>query len=480
MHVILYVLDALRADHLGCYGYARPTSPAIDALARDGAVFERCYTPATWTRPVAASILTGVYPAVHRARRRDEVLAVDITHLPEVLREAGFRTCAFCAMGNLAGRMGFSRGFDEYRDLFRDPDIIAKRPHADGRDELMMLDDGRDIALPTAEDINNRLLPWIEDNRDRDTFSFVWSVDTHIPYSAPNEFRIFCGNAAAGRRVTRSDLRGAGPGDRRCLVDSYDEEVLHADHCIGTLVGRLRSLDVYDSTLLLITSDHGEAFHEHHVYGHGHAPYEEVARVPLVVKSVSSAHAGSRIDALVELLDIFPTVLAAAGCRPDEKLGSQLQGHSLLPLLAGETAMVREHVFSDTQALAVHNRYLSVRLGNWKYMKAVPPDRSGAGLLDTVRHVLKQRLMLRIIRRPRHFLMNYFRRDRSVLFDLESDPEEKNDVSHRHPDVRDRLAAALAEWVRDNEKIAHDVPVTAPVCEEDEEVKRQLKKLGYL
>ena len=190
MHIILYILDALRADHLSCYGYQRETSPHVDALAREGVLFENCCTSTTWARPVAASILAGVYLDVHLTRSRSERFATSLTRLPQLLRRADFRAVAFSTMPNIASEIAFSEGFDQYRGPFRDPGVLAKRrAHKVVNKDLLKLLPDRVVARPYAEDMNDHLVPWLSENRDDNTFSLIWSTETHGPYGAPDGFR---------------------------------------------------------------------------------------------------------------------------------------------------------------------------------------------------------------------------------------------------------------------------------------------------
>ena len=154
MHIIIYVLDALRADHLSCYGYHRNTTPNIDALVERGVLFENCFTATTWTRPVAASILAGVYPEVHKTRTRYDTFSTRLNTIAEVLTKGGYKCAGFSTMGNIASEIGFSRGFEQYFDLFRDPDILAKRKGLDPVDEGLLHTTDQKMALPIAEDIN--------------------------------------------------------------------------------------------------------------------------------------------------------------------------------------------------------------------------------------------------------------------------------------------------------------------------------------
>lgn len=240
MNIIIYVCDALRADHLSCYGYSRQTSPNIDALAADGVLFENCFTSSTWTRPVAASLLTGVYPAVHLANARQRVLPSHLTRLPVVLGQHGYRTAGFSTMANVSSDVDFHQGFDAFHDLFREPGIVARRQArtliADY--EIGGVDGSSSIAIPYAGDINDFLFPWLLHDNQTSSFSFVWSIEPHAPYIPPTEFRRFSGQAGADPREGWPDhLRRAGASDKQRLVDLYDDEIYYNEPNVRLLAG---------------------------------------------------------------------------------------------------------------------------------------------------------------------------------------------------------------------------------------------------
>lgn len=479
MHVVLYVLDALRYDHLGCYGYSRDVSPNIDAIAHDGVLFENCFTATTWTRPVAATILTGTYPAVHQTRSRQEMFSTPLARLPEVLKTAGFKTAAFCTMGNIASDIGFGRGFDKYYDLFRDPGILVKRRKLNTIDEALLHASASEIALPLAEDVHEYLFPWLEKNKESNTFSLVWSIETHVPYTAPAAFRRFSQPSSSLDEGGREDIRGAGAADAQRLIDLYDDEISYNDHCIGQIVDHLKMLRIYDETLFIILGDHGEAFYEHGVYTHGHAPYEEVIHVPLIMKLPYGQNAGGRIQAIVELIDIYPTVIEAAGIA-HATIGKFVQGHSLLPLVDGTLVQVRDYAFSDTQTLEVHNRYFSVRGRRWKYIQLQRPKRNASTIASTIKRILERRLAFKILRNPRHFLRNYFKKSDKHLFDLISDPDERVNLAAQRPDLVTKFRRLLIEWQVKNEELATQIGDVPANYKEEESLRQHLEKLGYL
>lgn len=480
MHIILYVLDALRADHLGCYGYKRETSPHIDMLAREGVVFENCFTSSTWTRPVAASILTATYPEAHRARLRHDMFSSDLPRLPQVLQVNGFKTAGFSTMGNLSSEVGFDVGFDSYCDLFRDPIILERRSQFDAARVGLMHTSAEKVALPLAEDINEYLFPWLDEHGTADTFSFVWSIDPHAPYTAPDGWRHFSSKPSRSDAGEHFDVRRASLDDRQRIIDMYDNEIYYNDYCIGQIVNYLKEQGLYDDTLFVITGDHGDAFYEHGHYGHSHAPFEELIHVPLIIKFSGGQYAGKRVSGLVELIDISPTILAVTGS-PSSAIGDDfVQGKNLLPLIEGTRSQVHEYAFSDTQTLDVHNRYLSVRSQRWKYIQVRRPQRDTRTFVGAAQYVLRSGLLFKILRSPRHFLRTYFGGSNEHLFDLEADPGEQNNLAAERPELVDHLQLALAAWEQQNAALAEHISILPYTYEESEVLRQHLERLGYL
>lgn len=481
MHIVLYVLDALRADHLSCYGYEREVSPCVDALACEGVLFEDCFTSTTWTRPVAASILSGAYPGVHLTRSRHDAFFSNLPLLPGVLKAAGFKSAAFSTMGNVGSELGFGRGFDTYYDLFCNPAILSKRRKLDRAKEGLMHSTDEDIALPRAEDVHDYFFPWLEENRSANTFSFIWSMETHVPYAAPNGFRRFSTlEPSRPNEGERDDLRSAGLVDRQRLMNLYDDEIYYNDYCIGQIISHLKKLDIYDDAFIVVVADHGDAFYEHGVYAHGHAPYEELIHVPMVMKFPGGQYAGRRVEGLIELIDIFPTVVAVTGLAPDTGSGDFVQGHNLLPLIEGTQSQVREYVFSDTQSLDVGHRYLSVRGQRWKYIQVQRPKRDKNTLISSMQHIIDRRMIFDILRHPRYFLHRYFVNSSEYLFDLEADPGEQLNLAAEYPDRVGRFRQLLVGWQQRNDELAQQVGSLSYTYEEGEGLRRHLEELGYM
>jgi arylsulfatase A-like enzyme len=317
---LLISIDTLRPDRLGCYGHARPTSPNIDALAAAGTRFEKAYSTTSWTLPGHMSLFTSLYPSFHKLDHNSRLGTVRLDDgertLTELLKGAGYRTASFVTHPFLSADWGFGRGFDLYvRDVCR------------------------------AEENTGRALQWIEWHRYHERkglepsgfFLFVHYIDPHETYSAPPPFLDrYTGDYRGPLKPTDHlvTMFGSKPfpseADFRYALDLYDGEIAYVDSQIGRLRDALAEAGWLDSTVIALTSDHGEEFKDHGGMGHKTTLYEEQLRVPLIIACPPRVAAGRTIADRVSLLDIMPTLLALAGERPP----GAAQGLDLGPLLA--------------------------------------------------------------------------------------------------------------------------------------------------
>jgi arylsulfatase A-like enzyme len=293
--VALIVIDTLRADHLGLYGYARATSPNLVALAKDAITYTHAVTPGTWTVPSHGSLFTGRWPSYHGAERvaGDRILAhplnPDAPTLAELLQKDGFHTGAF--VGNatyVAPLFGFSRGFKEFFD--------------------------KDLHNP--KHLADAVKAWLPALQDR-VFLFVNILDPHEPYDPPPpldtmfpkkhpELGTMISTFAAEKRPQNAEAV-------EHFNSQYDGEIVFADQAVGEILGAFKTAGRYDDALIIITSDHGELIFEHGLAGHGLAPYEPEVHVPLVVKLPKSVRGGEKVDKTVSTLGVFATVLETIG-----------------------------------------------------------------------------------------------------------------------------------------------------------------------
>jgi arylsulfatase A-like enzyme len=346
--VLLVVVDTLRADAVGA------GTPRWSALAAEGARFETCRAPSSWTKPSTASLMTALYPSEHGALEFESVLPGAATTLAETLRAAGWRTAAFTDNPFVSVEYGFGQGFDAFSG--RAPSTVARG--------TLLLQALSQVRLRLAGGAAYSFGPGVEIGADgilggavdfllaqdaRPAFAYAHLIEPHYPYTPPPPFD-------GGRpRVDPPHSSGILPfdsfpalpaADVATMRANYAGEVSAADAALGRALDRLRAAGRLDGTIVVVTSDHGEEFHEHGGWTHGQSLYEELVRVPLVIRGPGGAPgAGRRIEAPVSLVDVAPTVLDLAGVAS----GAPASGRSLVPLLEGRTLPPVPH-FAEIRA----------------------------------------------------------------------------------------------------------------------------------
>jgi arylsulfatase A-like enzyme len=445
-NVLLITVDTLRPDHLGCYGYERPTSPVIDTLARRGVVFRVAITAAGRTVQSFPSILTGVYPMVHGLRyegQSHEILEGRLT-LTHVLKENGYESFAVTQGLNV----GLHRDFDMY-----DPDIYLDP-------------EGKKVYLPTKSDSDatRKAVQWLRGRKRKDAPFFLWLRYNapHWPYEAPSPYTEMFDpdyrgphtfNDEAGPGVERGDIIfGKTRLPKREVehaVAHYDGEVACADHAAGELFGALESMGLLPRTIVVLTADHGENLGEHdYFFEHGAYLYEPTVRVPLIISYPPSVPAGKTVTTQARTIDIVPTVLDVAGI----PVPPGLQGQSLLPRMLGRPDGPTPLAYSESGRNFYREnprQYVEGVAGKWRMMRSdrfkliMIPTRSGGPIWE--------------------------------FYDLEADPGERANVLDRFPQEEQALRRALLTIVAgDPMKDDREEPALPPGLEDD------LRSLGYV
>ncbi|MEW6270824.1 MAG: sulfatase [Thermodesulfobacteriota bacterium] len=312
-NVLLVSIDSLRADHLGSYGYERPTSPTIDRLASEGALFEKAIAPAPWTVPSHMTMLTALPPEVHGVTSHRKALSPAAVTLAEVLRRAGYATAAFVSGPTVMAHYGFAQGFTVFDESTAERDSYRSQTG---------------ITSPAlVELVGDYLEEWDREGRRAPFFVFLHMWDVHYDYAPPAPFdRMFDPDYAGGMSFTDFE-RNQGiqpnmdPRDLQHLVALYDGEIRWTDENLGRVIDRLRELGVLDDTIVVVTSDHGDEFFEHGLKGHSKTLYDEVLHVPLVVRYPRRIPFGRRVPEQVRLMDVAPTIVGLAGVEPPERFG---------------------------------------------------------------------------------------------------------------------------------------------------------------
>jgi choline-sulfatase len=372
--VLLVTIDTLRADHLGAYGYSRATSPRIDALAREGTLFEQAYTYWPKTRGSFVAMMTG-RRASQTGYSKTHPLLLDFNPtLASVLSDAGYETAAVVDNPNVAGDLGYGKGFQSFRETWAEPDKKSE------------MDKARAITEAGARFLKAA-------RQERPFFLWLHYVNPHAPYSPPPPYdtAFLDAEAAVGPRlpVVASFHGGipkqwaqAGKDRRGYYVAQYDGEIAAVDEQVGRVVEALAASAVRETTLLVLTSDHGESLGEHDYYfDHGEDLFDPSLRVPLLVVA-PGARKGARAHVLASTLDVVPTILDAVKVSypPD------LAGHSLLPVVEGREGPARPRLFGQ------NDRNLSATWDE-RFKLVATPESAGRrlALFDRTRDPLEAR-----------------------------------------------------------------------------------------
>jgi arylsulfatase A-like enzyme len=392
--VIVYLVDTLRADHLPLYGYSRDTAPELSRFAKDAVVFDQAIASSSWTKPSVASLFTSLLPRDHGCVQFYTPLDPVLETLAETMRDHGYATGAVVVNQLvLARNMHFDQGFSYF----------AAPP-----------------APQRAGEVVDAALDFLDARKGQPTFLYLHTMDAHTPYLPPPPFdRQFGPRPAPGRAAAEpSDYRV--PRDLDRIVGQYDGAVAYGDQQFGRLLRGLRERGLYERALVVFLADHGEEFLDHGGWVHGHTLYDELVRVPLVVKYPGRRDAGRRVRSQVQLLDVMPTILKSQGL----KLPTAIMGRALeesFDASARERVALLETKYRDYVAYGA-------RVSAAKYVRQLD---SGAEL----------------------------------VFDLSRDPQER---SGRHPEAstRGRALQRAAEVAVSRGAFRHRVRVDGDVSYE--------------
>jgi arylsulfatase A-like enzyme len=434
-NLVLISIDTLRADRLGTYGYPLPTSPTLDhRLAAEGVTFEHVFSQSPKTTPSHMTMFTSLYPCEHgielwEGATAGPVLNPRVDTLAEVLRGAGYATAAFTGGAHMDRARGFDQGFQRYRH----------------------------------DDQLRRSREWLSAHAGHSFFLFFHTYQVHDPYAPPPELAaLFDGDygdgpiVAAVRRIREGHIDGWGgthrlfwnavdptsARDRRFVSALYDAAIRRMDDAtLGPLLDELDTLGIARDTLVVFTSDHGEAFGEHGIFLHDDL-YAGTLHVPLILRFPGRLPAGARVTQRVRLLDLMPTVLDLLGVPPP----SGMQGRSLAAAARGTTS--QDPTPPDDGAISEYS------------------GRPGGGVFESLR--VGSRVLIRD-------------RDRVQLFDQATDPDEQRDRAAEDPTTVASMGASLDAWrTRCHELTAHFGPRSTDRRAPDPETLRQLRALGYV
>ena len=448
-NVVIFLVDTLRADYLHVYGYARPTSPTVDALAASGVLFEQGQAPSPWTLPTVASLQLSQFACEHGVLVDRQRIRADADPIAARLHRVGYATASFLRNG-YAGRMsGLDKGFDLCRMMKRQTDGSA-------------------------------IGPWLDGLGGRPFFLYIHNTEPHNPFEAPedcteqfgevpNPVRCrFAQFSSVYRHLTRTDYDRMQPlgttdntseqqeavadldGIRARVETMYAASVLQADQNLKSVIDQLKQRGLWDRTLFILLADHGEEMGERGMWQHDQSVHEELIHVPLIIRFPHDEFARRRVTEPVSLVDVLPTIMDYLR-RPE--LSHDARGCSLMPLIRG-----------DGDVKTGELKVTAMRHNRKKYFR---PNKDKRGDLNVV------------VRQGRWKGIWNVEVGTFELYDLSSDPAERTDLSSRQTERAKTMHAFAEAWLKPFRGQADQAsPDDGRVI--DEQTRRLLRALGYL
>lgn len=328
LNVLLITLDTTRADRIGCYGYENAKTPNLDSLASGGVQFSNTYCQVPLTCPSHCSILTGTYPIYHQVHNNGTYyLSPDLLTLAEILKGRGFKTAAFVSSFTVDSRFGLDQGFDFYDDKFTEEEVFKALKSERKADKVFTSFSG-----------------WLDENQAQQFFCWIHFFDPHLPYDPPSPYK------------------------EEFLDSPYDGEIAYMDYYIGKTIEKLEEKNILNKTIIILVGDHGEAFGEKEVAGHGVFLYDVTMRVPLIFYAENNLPRGKVVNSRVRLIDLMPSILDIL----EIPANKEIQGTSLLPYIERRE---KKDLSSYIETYYPRENYgwselIGLIDGDWKYIKA--------------------------------------------------------------------------------------------------------------
>lgn len=441
INFILVSIDTLRADHLSCYGYSKKTSPHLDSLSEDAVLFKNAFSTTSWTLPAHVSLLTSLNSPNHGMIYTLQKLNPNILTLADILRNNDYFCAAFTGGGLLNGKYGFSKGFDTYQHIIKAGDLSVR------------IDEAESLFRKTSE--------WLDRNNEKKFMLFLHTYQPHTPFENNSEVgKIFLSKNAKWKRITQGEIfaeKGLihtvlSKEETDNVIALYDGEIRYTDeYLIKPMMNKLKELNIYDNTMIIITSDHGEEFYEHKSWLHGNNLYNESIQIPLIIKFPNSRYKGMKIENIVRIIDIMPTMLDAAKIDPSP---FNLDGKSLLSMFRGDK---EDRIFyCDLTLRKLHDREPSVFATN----------RNG------LKFILNKKIRSPYTKKT----STEFEGNKIELYDIKKDFYETKSIAKKT--AYKKLCKDLIEQIEKYSKSGGKTKAEA--LKMDEELKRSLKALGYI
>jgi arylsulfatase A-like enzyme len=472
-NVVFILIDALRADHLSCYGYSRKTTPCIDKLAREGTIFTNAFSTAGWTKPTTITIFSSLHAVSHNAYIDAAIIPDNITILPEIFKQNGYKTGIFSSNIFISPQFGFNQGTDYFYTFM--PSVLTQ--HTLGsilrffgtktkffKKPFQLLLKLEQLILcgkvidTSADGLNKAFIKWIDSLNGKNFFAYLHYMEIHAPYNPPfpyNEMFVTQTfkedlikqelRAAMNMRTIKSTIKHMPDAlslneKKKYLISQYDGEIRYVDSSIGKLIEVLKKRKLLDQTLIIITADHGEEFYEHNNWEHGgRSLFDELIHIPLIMRYPTKLPKRTKVDALVQQVDFLPTMLDICGIPPNKN--EMAQGHSILPIFEGsEKAFINRFVVS---------------------VSCIPKILIKKAIRD---------------RKNKLIVSNIGGNIELQLFNLINDPKERINIIEANPTIKTYLLQNLEQFIKSLPKYNEFAKSTAI----DQETRKRLKALGYI
>jgi len=440
-NILLVSIDTLRADHLGCYGYPRETSPNMDKLAHDAVVFKNTYSTTSWTLPSHVALFTSLNTPKHKVINMLHKLDDSLPTTADILRNNSYFCAAFTGGGFLRSGYGFAKGFDSFFQ-------IMKR-------------NNRSARIDEAESLSRRTTAWLDKNHDKKFFLFLHTYQPHMPYENKSETgKIFLEKNSRWEKVREKDLltkskyqTRLSDKDRNNVIALYDGEIRYTDeYFVKPLLEKLRELSIYDNTLIIITSDHGEEFYDHKNWLHGSTLYNELIKIPLIIKFPDSLYKSTVVENTARIIDITPTVLEEAKV---DQSSFDFDGKSLLPILQGNEKEDRVY-YADLIFRRIKDQSPKMFATNKNGLKIIQSNKMKSSYTKNMTSDLLGKNI--------------------ELYDIKKDPDEQKNIAGR--DNYKKICLELIERIK--KYYQKGTGPEAKSIKMDEELSEALKALGYI
>lgn len=466
-NILMVMMDSARPEWLSCYNSTLGCTPNLDALASESLVFEQAIGPSAWTFPVMASVFTGMLPAKHGGHDEHRMLTSAYPTLAEVLARNGYDTAAIADVPYVGPMTQLDRGFRKMSNL-RGKEVTPYSRMLKAVSRVHRTVTGRYQKTFETRVVMQETLHWLRSEWDRSKpfFLFVHSDETHAPFLPPGRFRReFSRLGASGMHALNQDkqlfVAGVQPMSEAELGDLRDlarAEAAYLDEWLGVLFGRLRADGLDKDTIVVVAADHGENFGEHGLLRHGLCLYDTLLHVPLIVRI--PGRSAKRVSGLVQLIDVMPSLMNAAGIREGETI-AEMHGKDLLT-----------QVDSGRFHSAVVSELYRPLTGIWE--RKVPQ------FMDEFRRRYDR--VLRSLRTPTHKYLSSSN-GRHELYNLVTDPGETSNIVDLEPALALQLSGELSLWLDSVAPAQADAAaMSSPdgAGEDDERVMERLRDLGYV